>query len=116
MELSTRQVKYLFAIISVSKNGEAKSVDIAQELGVKKSSVSSMLASLEKRGLISKGYYARVRLTDLGLRVANEKYKKFYALTVHFRQALALPEKDAMRLSYLVLGHADDIEFPLDAG
>lgn len=111
MELSTQQIKYLFAIIAVSKNGEAKSVDIAKNLGVKKSSVSSMLVSLESKGLITKAYYSRVCLTDLGLRIANEKYKKFHSLTVHFCDALALSETDAKRLAYLVLGNADDIDF-----
>ncbi len=111
MELSTRQIKYLFAIIAVSKNGEAKSVDIAQNLGVKKSSVSSMLSSLEKKGLITKAYYSKVRLTDFGLRIANEKYKKFHNLTVHFCNTLSLSEADAKRLAYLVIGNADDIDF-----
>lgn len=58
---------YLEQILRICKtSGEAKTGEIAKALGVAPSSVTEMLAKLEKRGFVTHSAYRGVKLTEEG--------------------------------------------------
>ena len=73
---------YLEAIFNLSKMGEGvKSVDVAMALGVTKPSTHRAINNLIEKGLVLKESYGQVRLTENGIRLAEEILKKHHAIT-----------------------------------
>ena len=56
----------------IAERGEARSVDIAQALGVSQTAVSAVIARLTKEGMVASEPYRSVFLTDKGARLARE--------------------------------------------
>lgn len=80
-KLSSTQKKYLLAIYKLGINGNSvKSKDIAEFLGVQKSSVSKMLDFLVEDAWIEKEYYGKVNLTPDGAKKANLFYTDYMLL------------------------------------
>ncbi|MBD3387682.1 MAG: MarR family transcriptional regulator [Candidatus Altiarchaeales archaeon] len=76
--------EYLETIYGLLEDGkEAKTGEIARELGVKESSVSEMLRKLDRKGLIRHKPYQGVRLTKKGLRIG-ENVKRKHRLLERF--------------------------------
>jgi len=80
---------YLEAILMLSANeGHAHSNEIADNIGVKKSSVTVALRNLEKAGLIEYKPYAPVTLTAQGKEYAEKITKRHRVLTFFFKDIL----------------------------
>lgn len=68
---------YLEAILILKiKNGNVRSVDIANMLNVSKPGVNKAMNILKENGLIEKETYGDITLTEKGLEIANRIYNK----------------------------------------
>ncbi len=84
MMLSATKKKYLLAIYELCKdNGEVRSKDIAENLDVKRSTVSKILKELSENGLINKESYSSVHLTNYGIKISNKLFTE-YLLLYHY--------------------------------
>jgi DtxR family Mn-dependent transcriptional regulator len=106
-ELSHSMAHYLQAVAGLKKEkGYARVGDIADRLGVSKSGVTSMLRSLQSRGLVDHERYGCVELTEPGAAVAERTSSNREVLTVFFRNILGVPDKvaeeDACMIEHLV--------------
>ncbi len=82
----------------------ARVTDIAQELGVSKSSVHTALHELERRGLIDHEHYGEIYLTDEGHTASDAIRERHALLTSFFRDLLGvsakIAEDDACRIEH----------------
>lgn len=89
--------KYLLAIYDLGKNGEeVRSVEIANWLHVKKSSVSGVLAALAEENMIEKKHYGTVRFTADGAKYASLLYTDYLVLQKFFEQHIGSTPQTAM--------------------
>ncbi len=88
------------------KNGEIRSVDIAEALGYSKPSVSRAIGVLKEEGFISQEPYGKITLTEKGKKRAQRIMERHKLLTAFLVQALSLPsdiaEQDACRIEHIV--------------
>lgn len=106
-ELSHSMAHYLQAVAGLKREkGYARVGDIADRLGVSKSGVTSMLRSLQNRGLVDHEKYGCVELTDPGALLAERTESNREVLSVFFREILGVPEtvadEDACMIEHLV--------------
>lgn len=106
-EVSHSMAHYLQAVAALKKDkGYARVGDIAARLGVSKSGVTSMLRSLQGRGLVTHERYGCVELTDDGWSLAERTESNRQLLTVFFRDVLGVEEdvanEDACMIEHLV--------------
>ena len=73
MRLTDAQIRCLLALLSLTRLGGAiASKDVSKVLGVSRPSVHRMLENLGNSGLTEKKPYGAVKLTEEGLRLAEE--------------------------------------------
>lgn len=106
-EVSHSMAHYLQAVATLkSEKGHARVVDIADHLGVSKSGVTSMLHSLQTRGLVTHERYGNVELTTAGQRLASRTESSRRVLTMFLTEILGVPEaiasEDACMIEHLV--------------
>lgn len=106
-EVSHSMAHYLQAVASLkNEKGHARVGDIATHLGVSKSGVTSMLRSLQTRGLISHERYGCVELTPTGQRLAERTESSRRVITRFLTEILGVPEdvasEDACMIEHLV--------------
>jgi DtxR family transcriptional regulator, Mn-dependent transcriptional regulator len=102
---------YLEAILMLSKNdGHAHSHEIADTIGVKKSSVTVALRNLEKAGLIEYKPYAPVKLTKHGKVYAEKITKRHKVLTFFFKDILKIDDLKKIDKVACKVEHALDDE------
>ena len=106
-EVSHSMAHYLQAVASLKADkGHARVVDIADHLGVSKSGVTSMLRSLQSRGLVTHERYGAVELTPSGQRLAARTESSRRVLTMFLTEILGVPEsvasEDACMIEHLV--------------
>ena len=106
-EVSHSMAHYLQAVAWLKRDkGYARVGDIADRLGVSKSGVTSMLRSLQARGLVDHERYGCVELTDEGREFAERTQSNRHLLTVFLRDLLGVPEdtalEDACMIEHLV--------------
>lgn len=106
-EVSHSMAHYLQAVAGLKQEkGYARVGDIADRLGVSKSGVTSMLRSLQTRGLVDHERYGCVELTPPGAELAERTSSNREVLTVFFRDILGVPEQiaseDACMIEHLV--------------
>ncbi len=106
MELTNAKIKYLLIISKlIETKGEARSVDIAIDLGVARPSVCRMLKVLADMGLVEKQLRQTAKLTPLGRDISAcylEQYKRIYPF---FRQFANLSAFDAEECALAILGN-----------
>jgi DtxR family Mn-dependent transcriptional regulator len=110
-EVSHSMAHYLQAIASLKREkGYARVGDVADRLGVSKSGVTSMLRSLQARGLVDHERYGCVELTAGGWRCAERTQSNRKVLSVFFSDVLGLPEDvadvDSCMIEHLVSSQA----------
>ncbi|EFL44389.1 iron dependent repressor DNA binding domain protein [Fannyhessea vaginae PB189-T1-4] len=70
---------YLETIYRIMRSNNSfngiRSVDIAEQLGVSKASVSKALSQLKEHGYVEKNHYGRVQLTSVGLEYATHIWR-----------------------------------------
>ena len=106
MELHESGEMYLETILILkNKFGYVRSIDIANEMGVSKPSVSRAVALLKDNGYISFDPNGMILLTDTGKAVAEKIYDRHTALTKYF-MAIGVSEdvasKDACRIEHII--------------
>lgn len=95
MQEATKK-KYLLAIYQLGKNGdEVRSVEIANWLRVKKSSVSGVLTALAEEGLIEKKHYGTVRFSAEGAKLAGRLYTDYLVLQKFFEVNVGCSSENA---------------------
>ena len=91
----TRVEDYLEVVYElIQRKGYARSVDIAQSLGVKSSSVTDMLQKLNAMGFIVYERYRGLTLTSSGERLARSIQQRHVTI-LKFLQILGIEEKIA---------------------
>lgn len=106
-EVSHSMAHYLQAVASLKHaKGHARVGDIADHLGVSKSGVTSMLRSLQTRGLVTHERYGCVELTTSGQRLAERTESSRRVLSTFLHEILGVPEpvanEDACMIEHLV--------------
>jgi len=102
---SVSKEDYLRAIFLVLEtSSEARSIDVASELGVSKPSVSTMLRKLHKEGLIEAAPYQKIKLTAKGRRLAQKLTTRHRVIEVFLKDVLGY-KKDVHQEAHL-LEHA----------
>lgn len=94
---------YLETIYILSKRGDVRSVDIANEMNVSKPSVCRAVGILKKGGFIDIDEYGYISLTDEGDRTAKSVYERHTVLTdwlVGIGVDEKTAEEDACRLEH----------------
>jgi len=104
---------YLEAIFNLGKEKRVVRVkNIAKRLGVKMPTVTSMLKSLSKRGLIDYEKYEYLELTEKGAVAAGEVDRKHHVLRKFLTDILKIDhekaDKEACRMEHAVTGHTLD--------
>ncbi len=88
------------------KNAYVRSVDIANELGYTKASISRAMRILREEGLITVEEDGNVRLTKSGQKKAVEVYERHTLITDFFEQFLGVnevtAEKDACKIEHVI--------------
>lgn len=97
---------YLETILLLSKKlPVVRSVDIANELGFKKSSVSIAMKNLREKGHITVTDAGFIFLTDAGREIADMIYERHESITEFF-VSLGVPEdiatEDACRIEHVI--------------
>jgi DtxR family Mn-dependent transcriptional regulator len=106
-EVSHSMAHYLQAVAGLKRaKGYARVGDIADQLGVSKSGVTSMLRSLRSRGLVDHERYGCVELTPVGQELADRTETNRAVLSLFFRDILGVSEEvareDACMIEHLV--------------
>ena len=90
-------------LILLETKGYARSVDIADALGVKKPSVSIAMKKLRENGYVFMDKRSRISLTDKGYPIARQTYERHKTL-MRFLVRLGVDEetarKDACRMEH----------------
>jgi len=106
-EVSHSMAHYLQAVATLERDkGRARVGDIADHLGVSKSGVTSMIRSLQTRGLVTHERYGNVELTSAGRRLASRTESNRRVLSTFLSEILGVPEtiasEDACMIEHLV--------------
>lgn len=85
MELHQSAEDYLEAILMIKeRKGYVRSIDVANQLGVSKPSVSYATKRLRENGYIAFNEDGMITLTDLGMKIADDIYTRHKVLTGFF--------------------------------
>ena len=97
-KLSASLEDYLETIFNLAAQSEgARSKDIAEALGVARSSVTGALRLLRERGLANYEPYGCISLTESGRAIAAEVARKHDILTSFFTDVLGVDSDNAQR-------------------
>lgn len=95
---------YLEAMLFLKeKNGQIRSIDIAEHLSVTKPSVSNAMKRLREEGLVETDRSGHIVMTDKGAAIAGKIYLRHKTLTEFFITLGVDPEiaeKDACRIEH----------------
>ena len=93
-------------LILKERNGTVRSIDIANELGYAKPSVSRAVKLLEKNGLIVMEHNGELVMTEKGLGMANAIYERHKIISRFFVEVLGVDKKtadrDACRIEHVI--------------
>lgn len=105
MALQESGEMYLETILLLSRKGKVRSIDVAEEMGFSKPSVSRAVSILRSGGYLEVDGSGALSLTEEGLRVAERTYERHVALTEAFVR-LGVSEKtaadDACRIEHVI--------------
>ena len=98
---------YLETILVLeSRNGVVRSIDIANEMGFSKPSVSRAMSLFRTDNLISVSEEGHIHLTEKGSRIANEVYDRHNTITEFLVDALQIEKEiatqDACRIEHVI--------------
>ncbi|MDD4160531.1 MAG: metal-dependent transcriptional regulator [Synergistaceae bacterium] len=93
-------------LILKERNGTVRSIDIANELGYAKPSVSRAVKLLEQKDLIVMEHNGELILTQKGLDMANAIYERHKIISKFFVEILGVDKKsadaDACRIEHVI--------------
>lgn len=97
---------YLEAILLLEKNGEVRSIDLANHMKVSRPSVNKAVNALKSKGFISQEAYGSIFFTEEGRSVANTILQKHFTITKFLVESLGLEvglaEDDACRIEHVI--------------
>ena len=97
MALSSAMEDYLEAVLMLQKQkGYVRCVDVSEQLGVKKPSVSRAVKELSKSGHIMKTANGTLSLTEQGVQLAEHIYEKHRFFTERLIAAGVIPKSQSM--------------------
>lgn len=99
---------YCKAICALDGEEGAKSVDIANRLGISKISVSITLHKLKDEGYIAMKRYGRVKLAQKGKEIAKKIGCKHEAIMAFLQKCLGVEKGRAMREACAIEHHLSD--------
>ncbi len=107
MNFNKSMEMYLETIyILEDKHGHAHVVDIADELGITKPSVTKAMDKLKRKGLIHKESYGHITLTEKGEEFAKKVYYKHCIIAEFLEKTLGLSSgeasKNACRMEHVI--------------
>ncbi len=109
-KLSASQEDYLEAVLHLVRRSRVARVrDLAERLGVAKSSVTAALKSLSRRGLINYDPYQVITLTDKGREAAEAVSRRHHLLRRFCAEVLGL-DADASESNACRMEHAMDAD------
>ncbi len=109
--MSEKEEDYLKAIYKiVSKRGFARSIEIAEALGVKPASVTDMLKKLQDKGLIIYEKYRGVLITSEGEKIAKKLLHRAEILIKFFR-IFGVQDDNAEKIAHHVEHYIEDSSF-----
>lgn len=104
MEMHESSEDYLEKILMLKNaNGTVRSIDIANDLGYTKASISIAMKKLRENGYINMDDENLITLTDEGLRVASRIYDRHKTLTdllLRLGVSRGAAEKDACKIEH----------------
>ncbi len=107
MAVTPAMEDYLETILLLERQGGAARVtDIANRMGVAKSSVHTALHNLSDKGLLIQEHYGTVHLTEEGVSVASGIYSRHKALVSFFEHIVGVSgetaERDACAVEHII--------------
>ena len=106
MKYRESEEMYLETIyILIQKSSYVRSVDVANELGYSKASISVAMKRLREKDYVSIDSSGIISLTNSGKKVALEIYERHHLLTamfVHLGADAALAEENACRIEHVI--------------
>lgn len=106
MQLKESGEMYLETIYVLNKRtGFVRSIDVCEEMGYSKPSVSRAMSILKEGGYITVGKDGALTLTDLGTEVAERTYERHTVLTDFFEKLGVSPEvavADACKIEHVI--------------
>ena len=107
MKIQESGENYLETILLLEmRNGTVRAVDIANELGYSKPSVTRAMGVRKKAGLVDQELYGTIQLTEAGRKRANEIYDRHVLIKEFLMTVLSLDartaETDACRIEHIV--------------
>ena len=104
MRLHKSGEDYLEAILVLEqKNGDVRSLDLAEHMGVSKPSISNAMKLLREGGFLTMDENKLIHLTELGREVAGNIYERHVLLTktlILIGVEPAVAEQDACRVEH----------------
>ena len=107
-QLSATQIRYLFAIRELEKQGVVRQGHIAQKLGVSDPSAHKMLLQLERLELIAKKRYSSVFATEKGREAMERYYSSYTRIRKFFADDLRLSDCNCDKVTFAILGGLDE--------
>lgn len=109
--LTANQEDYLEAVLELtSVKKVARNKELAEKLGVKRSTVSRAVKNLVEKGLIEHESHSYITLSEKGRKIASEILDRHRLFTHFFRDILELDEKEsqsiACEVEHLISGKA----------
>lgn len=105
-ESGENYLETIWLIKERTQSGLVRAVDVANELGFSKPSVSRALNQLKDKGMISIEKSGAIVFTPLGLSYAQKVFKRHQILTYFLRCVLEVPaslaEHDACRIEHVI--------------
>ena len=102
MALTSAMEDYLEAILMIKQqHGYVRCVDVAEQLDVKKPSVSRAVKELSKSGHLVKNADGTLSLTELGLQIAEQIYEKHLFFTKQLIWLAWIPKPQSRMLAAL---------------
>lgn len=106
--LSMTHEDYLEAMVMLGgANGSpVRAVDVAEKLGVSKSSVNKAVSVLKEKGFVEQPYYGDISLTKAGLEYGSKVLKRHRALTTFLNKAVGIDietaEEEACKMEHAI--------------
>ncbi len=106
MRIQKSAEDYLETILRLTlQNGSVRSIDIANELGFSKPSVSTAMKRLRENGYITVEQHGSIQLTEQGHSIANKIYERHILLTrylIDLGVSADIAEQDACKIEHIL--------------
>ena len=106
MKILASAEDYLETILILqNRNGNVRSIDIAQEMGFSKPSVSVAMKNLRENGYISVNENGHISLLESGREIAEKIYERHTLMTdwlIHLGVTPTIAAEDACRIEHVI--------------